>query len=374
MLKNEMTNSDAVFYYTNHFKNIDILEKAFLEFKDQINFIEKQYFITVDLYLKNRQEELDNLENTYFEVLNEAKEGYENELDKENFNDDYKIYHTKKFSGIDAIIFLKNEDISEIKLKYSNILDLFSKSTLISLYSLNETFLNRICEIASVTFKQKITISHFNSRDYLIASFNYLELVIDIPQQSLESYIFKLKQIQKIRNKIIHSGSKSSELIILDIIKANARSFHHNNENQFIRIISAQFIIDFIDLLNDLYNELFWLFEYRQNYKTLKNIFENWFRLIDNKIIISEITCVKTTKKSQTLNFIIESDNKKIQNLKCKLTFNQSESKGFSIIDQTENELIKKFIEINKNGIYIELILKTFTIFKKNNNINLIIY
>lgn len=89
-----------------------------------------------------------------------------------------------------------NETVERINLKYNEFLDLFSKSTIIALYSLNESILNKITNLSSDFFNKKIKPSHFNSKDYLNAEIQYLELVIEIDISTLEKYISKLKDIQ----------------------------------------------------------------------------------------------------------------------------------------------------------------------------------
>lgn len=369
-----MTPFQIAFYYINNERKIEILEKAFLDIKDQLDLYEKQHTNTINSYLKSRQEELDLLEKRYSKLENESQKRYDENLSTENPNDEFNIAYATHISGIDYLLHKKNEEIEEVMFKYSDFLDLFSKSTLIALYSLNENFLNKICEISSKTFNQKIKVSHFNSRDYLKASFNYLELVIDIPKEPFESNVSKLKEIQSLRNKIIHEGSQITDVTILKIVKKYSHSFHFNEENQFVRITSPKFIKDFFNLLKNIYEELLWLLEERQNNKTLKSIIENWFGLIEGKIIVTEIKTKKTSEKVRTIDINLKSDNVKIPDFSCKLTLKSSKGYIVEIIDQTENELIKEFIEADKDGIHLEMGLKTFMSLNKDLDIRLLIY
>ena len=369
-----MTPFQVTFHYINNKREIEVLEKSFLDIKNQLDLYEKQHSNTIKSYLKSRQEELDALEKRYVKVEKEAQKRYDEALGTENPDDQNNIAYATHISGIDYLIHNKYEEIDEIKIKYSNFLDLFSKSTLIALYSLNENFLSRICDIASLTFNQKIKVSHFNSRDYLKASFDYLELVIDIPKEPFESYISKLKEIQSIRNKIIHAGSQISDTSILKLIKTYSHSFHYSDENQFLRITSPKFTEDFFNLLKNLYEELLWLLEERQNNNTLKRIFENWFGLIEGKISITEIKSTKNSGETRTIQFKIKSDNDKIPELNGKLTLTRSKGYIREILNQTENELIKEFIEADKDIVHLEMELKTFMSFDENLDIGLLLY
>ena len=369
-----MTPFQISFHYINNERKIEILEKSFLDIKDQLALYEKQHLNTINSYLKSRQEELDLLEKRYSKLENESQKRYDENLSTENPEDEYNIAYATHMSGIQYLSHKKIEEIEEIKLKYSDFLDLFSKSTLIALYSLNENFLNKICEISSQTFNQKIKVSHFNSRDYLKASFNYLELVIDIPKEPFESNVSKLKEIQSIRNKVIHEGSQITDASILKIVKKYSHSFHYNEENQFVRITSPKFIKDFFNLLKNIYEDLLWLLEERQSNNTLKDILENWFGLIQGKITVTEIKSKKTSEKMRTVDFKLKSDNTKNPEFSCKLTLNRSKGYVVEIINQTENDLIKEFIEADNDGIYLEMGLKTFMSFNKDLDIRLLIY
>ena len=368
-----MTTFQITLHYINNERKVETLEKSFLDIKNQLDLYEKQHLNTINSYLKNKREELKSLNTRYLTVEKEAQKRYDETLGAENTEDHNNISYALHISGIDYLTENKIQETKEVEEKYSDFLDLFSKSTLIALYSLNENFLNKICDISSQTFNQKIKISHFNSRDYLKASFNYLELVIDIPKEPFESYISKLKEIQSIRNKIIHAGSQITDDSILKIVKKYSDSFDYNEHNQFVKVKSSKFVKDFFNLLKNIYEELLWLLEERQKNETLKNILENWFGLIV-EIIVTEINSKKTSNKIRTIDFIIELDKKSISKINGKLTLTHSNENNIEFIDQTENDLIKEFLEADKNGIYLKKGLKTFMSFNKNFDIRLLMY
>jgi hypothetical protein len=369
-----MTPFQIIFHYINNKREIEALEKSFLDINEQIDLYEKQFLNTINSYLKSRQQELEELEKRYVKIEENAQKRYDEALGTENTDDQNNIAYATHISGIDHFFLRKAEEIEKINVKYSDFLDLFSKSTLVALYSLNENFLNKICDIASQTFNQKIKVSHFNSRDYLKASFNYLELVIDISREPFKSYESKLEEIQKVRNKIIHAGSKISGESILKFVKTYSHSFNYNKENKFLIVTSPKFTTYFINLIKSLYEEILWSLEEKQNYETLKHILENWYGLIEGKIIISEISSKKTSEKKRTIDFKAESDNGNIPEFYGKLTLTSSKGYVVEIIDQTGNELIKEFLEADKDGINLEKDLKAFMTFNKNLDISLLIY
>jgi len=369
-----MTPFHITFYFLNNQRNIDNLEKSFIEINNQLELYEKHHSSTLKNYLKSWQEELDVLKERYKKAEKRAQEKYDETIGTNDPKNEDNIAYATHISGIDYLAHNKYEEIEEIKAKYLDFLDLFSKSTLISLYSLNENFLSKICDITSQTFEKKIKVSHFSSRDYLNSSFNYLELVIDLQKEPFEKHVSKLKDIQSIRNKIIHEGSEIKDSSILKTVKKFSPNLIYDEEKEFLRIVKPDFNKDFFKLLKSLYEELLWQLEERQQNKTLKSILENWFGLIEGKITISEISSKKTSNKIRTIDFKIESDNDKIPELKGKLTITRSKGYVFEIIDQSENDLINELAEAEKDLINLTMGLKTFMSFDKNLDIRLLIY
>ena len=369
-----MTPFHITFYFLNNQRKVDDLEKSFRAIYDQIELYENQHSSTIKNYLKNWQEEINDLTERYKKSEKNALKKYDETIGDSDPNNQDNIAYATHISGIDYLAHRKQEDIEEIKTKYSDFLDLFSKSTLIGLYSLNESFLSKICELSFQAFEKKIKLSHFSQRDYLLSSFNYLELVIDIPIEPFEKYISKLKDIQFIRNKIIHEGSEIKDSSIIKTIEKYSPNLLYDKEKEFLRIVNSDFNKDFFELLRNLYQELLWQLEERQKYKTIKSILENWFGLIEGKITITEINSTKTSSKTRTIEFKIESDNKKIPELKGKLTLTSGKGYEVEAIDQSENILIKELLEAEKDLINLNMELKTFMIFDKNLDIRLLIY
>lgn len=369
-----MTPFQITFYYLNNQRKIEQLEKSFIVINEQLELFENQHSSTIKNYLKNWKEELDNLTERYKKLEKSSQEKYDETIGDNDPSDENNIAYATHISGIDYLAHRKQENIEEIKAKYSDFLDLFSKSTLIGLYSLNENFLSKICELSSQAFEKKIKLSHFSQRDYLLSSFNYLELVIDIPFEPFKKYVSKLKDIQSIRNKIIHEGSEIKDNSILKTIEKYSPNLLYDKEKEFLRIVSSNFNKDFFALLKSLYQELLWQLEERQKYKSIKSILENWFGLIEGKITISEVYSTKTSSKKRTIDFKIVSDNEKIPELNGKLSLTSNKGYEVEIIDQSENELIKELLEAEKDLINLNLELKTFMTFDKNLDIRLLIY
>lgn len=371
-----MTPFQITFYYINHKREIDLLEKSFLKIKDQLELYEKQYSITLNSYLKSWQEELDKLQTTFSKVEKNAQERYDEALGNSDVENQDKNAYAMHISGLEYLQYENHEDKENIKSKYFDFLDLFSKSTLIALYSLNENFLNKTCDIASQILNHKIKVSHFNSRDYLKASIDYMEMVVDIPIEGLETYISNFKDIQFLRNKIIHAGSQFSNNSILEITKKYATSLHYDKETEFLKIKKPEFIENLVKLTREFYEEIFWLLEEKREFQIMKNILENWFGIIKKQIIINEISYKKSSKKIRTINFKVNLDDENFPKLYGKLILTHAKGYEVDIIDQTDCSFIKDFVDaqMKSHGTYLEDELKVFLAFDKELDIKMLIY
>jgi hypothetical protein len=369
-----MTPFQFIYYYLNNERKIDILENSFVNINEKIELYEKQYTITLNSYLKLWDKELILLESQFKKGEEFRKKIYAENLGTENLQDENNIAYATNISGMEYYAEKHTEDKQKIKLKYFDFLDLYSKSTLIALYSLNENFLNETCDISSEILNKKIKISHFNSRNYLKATIEYLQLVIDIEITDLEKYISKLKDIQYLRNKIIHAGSKFTDDYVLKIVKKYSDSLHY--EKEILKIIKPDFVKDLFKVLKEFYEETLWLLEERNKFEIIRKIFENWFGVIGERIIISEINYKRRSEKVRTITFIVNSEKGKIKDINAKLTLTRNKGYDVDIKNQSENNLIKEFTEaqMETKGFYLEKELKVFLQFDKRLDIELIIY
>lgn len=371
-----ITPFQITFHYITHEREIDLLEKSFLNIKDQLELYEKQYSITLNSYLKSWQEELDKLQKSFEKVEKNAQERYQEALSNVDPENEDNIAYAMHVSGLDYLQHKNYEDQENIKSKYFDFLDLFSKSTLIALYSLNENFLNKTCDIVSQILSYKIKVSHFNSRDYLKASIDYLEIVVDIPIGGLESYISNFKDIQFLRNKIIHAGSQFSNDSILEIAKKHGGSLYYDEKKEFLKIIKPEFIENLAKLFREFYEEVLWLLEEKREFQILKSLLESWFGVLKKGITINEINYKKTSRKIRTITFKINLDDPDVPELTGKLILTRAKGYVVEIINQTDCDFIKDFVDsqMESHGIYLEQELKVFLAFDKELDIRLFIY
>ncbi|EDP96174.1 hypothetical protein U8527_14780 [Kordia algicida OT-1] len=286
------------FYRFINKKKESEFEPIFKEFKDQINIYQRQLDLTLKSYVDEWNEEINKNDENYKALMDGAEKIY-NDIIKGSDSDENSHSYASHAAGFDSIEYEHSTVKEDIDKEYIGFLDLYSKSVLIALYSLNESKLNQIIESSSVIFDKKIKPSHLDSRDYLNSSIIYLNLVLDIETKTIESYLTKLKDIQFLRNSIIHNNSifieKEKVTYIIDKHKGELKL----DDNGFLMIIRGSFIREFFLILKSFYEELFWLIDIKQELKTIKNGLVFWLGIIDKKIQIEKLNLEKKTDKEK---------------------------------------------------------------------------
>lgn len=339
-------------YSSSSEKKKSDLEEVFGDLKKKVELYEKQYAITLKLYKSERNKELKDLNETYKKNQDKRNQVYEKVFDEMKGEDEQiRNSYANHVSGLEMLYLENQEEKENIKKRYLDFFDLYNKSLMTALYSLIESKLKEICDIIADELAQKIKYEHLDSRDYLKASFKYLELVIQVPIISLKPFISKLKNVQFIRNRVIHTESKftgDNEKTISEIVKKSkgALELRKNKSTTLLRIKKSQFIFDFFELTRELFEELVWLIDSKQDNKILKKGLEFWFGILDKKIFIRNVQLEKIGKGKRTVEFDLSSKKKNIPKFKCKISISRASNNSLEIIDQTNVTIINEFNEL----------------------------
>lgn len=349
-----MTNFKLSFYHIFNDKKDNSFEVIFQETKSQLEIYYKQFELTLKTYKKEWNEELENTNRDFEKQKEKADQIYDSFI-KNSGNDEYAHQYAMNQSGLDFLIQEHANEIERIDTEYNNFLDLYSKSTLIAIYSLNESKLNQIAETASDVYSKKIKPKHFNSKDYLDSSFQYLNLVIDLEIETLQFFFPKLKELQYLRNKIIHNEAKFLELEqVSKIVKSHKNTLSLNERNQ-LKIKGSKFIKDLFEFFIDFYQSLFWLIDERQDSIILKNGFQYWLGILDRKVSIEQLKINNFSLSEKQVYLKVNFENLKPSSIEFKITIKKG-NPSFAYVNQTEDDLIEDFIgyenDIKGKNIY----------------------
>lgn len=357
-------------------------EKLLDDMIKKVGLYEKQYELTRKLYRLEWDKEITDYNNRREAALAISNQIYDeayNEMREED--EQLRCSYASHISRIDELESELYEEKENIKDRYLDFFDLHCKSLIVSLYSLIESKLKDLCEISANEFDKKIKYSHLDTRDYIQSSINYFNLVIEMPTLSLESQLSKLKDIQFIRNRIVHSEGKftdDNEKRIEEIIKKGKGELEllKNDCIMTLKIRKPEFIADFFGLIRELFEELIWLIDCQQNYKILKKGLEYWFGTLDKKNFIKNIKVVNAAKNKKNIEFDVSSRKKNIPKFKCRLSLVKSKENSLNIIDQTNNILIKNFTELADEmyELVFDYVFGSFNLSYKGLKLDLMIY
>jgi archaellum component FlaC len=96
-----MTPFQITFYYLNNQRKIEQLEKSFTLINQQLELFENQHSSTIKNYLKNWQEELNNLTERYKKLEKSAQEKYDETIGDNDPSDEINTAYATHISGID---------------------------------------------------------------------------------------------------------------------------------------------------------------------------------------------------------------------------------------------------------------------------------
>lgn len=350
--------------------------EIFSDLTNKIEIYKKQYQLTIKSYLEEKKTEKEKEKENYSKRIEIANKVYSELTAEKPINENTKLYAEHK-AQYDYINQNYSETLESIDIKYDNFLDLYTKSLIIALYSLNESKLNDTINLASDIFRKDIKPSHLDNRDYLNSSIVYLDLVIGIDTKVLKKYVTFFKEVQFIRNKIIHSESKTTEIkTAKGIVKKHKESLKFETESNFIRIISSIFFKDFITNLLEFYHNLILEIDKKQNYQIIKNGLKFWLAPIDKNIFITKIKFDKISTLEKSISFTVSSRKKDIPKFQCKISMKKKSLSSFQLQLQLENKKIIEFFNLEKevNGFHLANVFKEINIGKINYETTLIIY
>lgn len=377
-----MNSFQFMFYQFRSKKEKSSFEKLFDDMIKKVVLYEKQYELTRKLYRFEWDKEMVDYNNRK-EIALESSNKIYNEAYNGMKDDDEQLRrsYAAHVSGIDELEYELHEEKENIKDRYLDFFDLHCKSLIVSLYSLIESKLKDLCEISANEFDKKIKYSHLDTRDYIQSSINYFNLVIEMPTISIEAHISKLKDIQFIRNRIVHTEGRftdDNEKKVEEIIKKGKGELEllKSDSTMTLKIRKPEFITNFFELIRELFEELIWLIDCQQNYKILRKGLEYWFGILDKKIFIRNIKVNDLTKSKKSIEFDVSSRKRNIPRFKCKLSLVRAKENSLNIIDQTDDIAIKKFTELvdEMNELVFGYVFGVFNLSYSGLKISLMIY
>jgi hypothetical protein len=239
--------------------------------------------------------------------------------------------------------------------KFQEMTDHFNKSSLAMTYSMLESQFRRYCELLKDITDQKLSIDDLEQSNYLLSMFNYLEKVIGLPMKSLEKFKLIFKELQFLRNKIMHNGAefpnnkneelktiitKSDKLLVLE--KERTPSSDWDAEETIspyyiLRVKKIEYLHRYFEAISSFFNELFWLSDALLKHQPIAGRIKHVASFLSKDISITD-TMIADVKKGKNIRATITSANlEKPFNIKISITVTRAAKASFQITNQYEN-------------------------------------
>lgn len=184
------------------------------------------------------------------------------EEEKNNLEKDMKKWSEESLlaqtNEIDSYGYFE-DDIIRIHKNYEGV---FFNSLLIVSYSQFEIAFKNICLETEKFIVRKIKLKDLHGDDYISRSKAFVEKVLEIDLQNLDIYWSKIKDYQKVRNKIVHNNGRIDQSEVnrfkqildkyanIELVEFDAIQKYH------ISITHSDYIVDFCQVLNHYLDEV----------------------------------------------------------------------------------------------------------------------
>lgn len=310
-----MTTFGFMIHYAFNEYQRSLIESFFAGLKGSINVLNNHNKLTNDLYKKERDRSLTELKKSFEEPLKLANERYEEEIRQNgNTNEGHQI--ASHYSGLGEIENHLSSGEYQIEENFEGIFLHTNNTALISCYSFFEKEIKKLCEILQSEFNEEISHNDFAARDYMENYLKYLKLVIKIDVAPLDTFITKLKQLQYLRNRIVHNGGeflkdstdKDDKITkVTSIQNASKGRLIISDEGAYhlIKILDIGYVEDFYAEILKFFQAIFDQLEIKKNYPILKARLKHLFSLLDKDIKV-DILSLKAASTAYTVSMLLK--------------------------------------------------------------------
>lgn len=323
------------------------IQKEFLDFRNMIELNEQLFDQIIASQLHSYKEKMKETREAERITVTKARIKYNEIFAKSKGDEEERHSWARHASGLENIDYdsqIQEEAATDLAQKH---LDSIRKSMMVTVFSLIESSLYSIGEMAHREFKTKLKISHLNSKNYIKAAFDYLDLVIELNQDHYINYYEKLSDYRTLRNCFVHNNA-----ILTVKEKDNLKSIFNDSvdvtdkSNGLVQLkISKEAIVkDLFTHAKLIMENIHWAFEERLQFKPIEERCMLWFCILDEEIELSDFKAVKKSPNKVEIEFLFSSKTEKIKNMKCHVEVSSRQTRAMLLKNHTNSEVIDKFL------------------------------
>ncbi|MFB0496085.1 hypothetical protein ABID99_002322 [Mucilaginibacter sp. OAE612] len=329
------------------------LDTFFISLQNKIVLYRKHSETTTELYRKELRQGLEKLKAEQLEAEEKTLAAYKKSYAEAGGSDEDK----HSFATMDAgVLDMQNHFASadeRLKTQFFEMAGYFNKSSLVIVYALVENELRKLCGLLKTTLNKRISLGDLEGKDYLQSIFDYFDKVLEIDLQREQHFLSIFKDIQFLRNKIMHNGGefsivKNEELD--RIVKSSKGLLYLNtNREEGIRILGISridFVYEKYDIILSFLQKLIWVVDEKLKYSLLEKRLVYLFRYLTDDLDIT-IQQVNKVKNGWQTTFLIDTmDFDYLIEYQCKLTVVEAKQTTINILNQIESD--KKLERLNQ--------------------------
>lgn len=345
------------------------LHRFLIELQQKIVLQKKHAEKTTELYRKEYSETLAVIKEKREVAESEAEKIYWQTYHEADGNEDEKHFIAMMDADVNGVKNYFNKEEVLLLVNFTEMADNFNKSSLVIVYALLENELRKLCTLLQNRFTKRLSLQDIESKDYLQSMINYLDKVIEIDMASSAPYFSKIKQVQFLRNRIMHNGgefslNQNAELDQL-IKNSNGHLFLQHFEAldyRSLKIKKIEYVYEQYRLIIDFVHELIWRIEEKTGHEMLLERLTFIFRFLKDGSGI-HLKEIKSIKNGRIIDIGIDGD--KDVEIGCKFTIKAAKKETVAIINQAEgNGNLEKLI--NYFNQYPDTLIKDiFEVFYK---------
>lgn len=324
------------------------IQKEFLDFRNMMELHEQLFDQTIASQLKSYDEKMSGIMLSEKDAAAKARVKYKKFFDDSEGDDEERHSWASHQSGLDYIhddAYMQKMAATELLNKH---LDSIRKSMIVTVYSLIESSLISICEMAHREFNTKLKISHLNSKNYIKAAFDYLDLVVELNQRHYLSYYEKLSEYQNLRNCIVHNNSIMTLMDrgkLSSNFKKSIETIDKSNDLAQLTISDNTIVKDFFVHGKLIMENIHWALEEKLLFKPIKERCKLWFNILAGDVEIFDFKADKKSENKIEIEFLFSSVSEKIKEMKCHVIVNSRQGKSKVLENKTESKVIDAFID-----------------------------
>ena len=339
----------VLFYLMDHSGGSDLLN-FFKELNRKVQLQRQHAETTTDLYRREYGLHKSELREKREVAHVEAKKIYDQVYAETEGDENEKWSQAIMAAEPNSIDNHFNQEEVTLDINYKDMADHFNKSSFVIVYALLENELRRLCGLLKTTFGKRLSLQDIESKDYLQSMINYLNKVLEIDLGPCQPNLTRIKQVQFLRNKIMHAAGEFplSEQPQLDQLikdsKGNLYLQHYDPLTyRLLKIRKIDYVYQQYDLLLDFVHELLWCIDEKLEYSMIRENLSLLFRFLDEDAEV-KISKVSAIKKGREITFAVVKGSEAI--LKGTLSFQAAKKETVRFINHVpENDRLKRLIK-----------------------------